>query len=212
MCLPTDRSVLLTDCGLPGIRDIPFGVHMCSFYRTREELAAALVPYFSAGLRNHERCIWITAEPLLAADAAEELRRAGLEVDAAIRSGSLVVRDFSDWYAEGGSLKGSDVVALWIAEEQRALADGYSGLRITGNVTFLSNPEDWEVFMEYEALLHGALYSRRIVTLCTYRRPDCGASEMLDVMRRHSCTLERPDEGWQMITEQPEKGVRTLFR
>lgn len=42
----------LTDCGLPGIKDIPFGVHMCHFYDRCEDLAAALVPYFAAGLRN----------------------------------------------------------------------------------------------------------------------------------------------------------------
>jgi len=30
---------VLTDCGLPGIHQIPYGVHMCNFYRSREELA-----------------------------------------------------------------------------------------------------------------------------------------------------------------------------
>jgi hypothetical protein len=114
----------LTDLGLPGVRSIPYGVHMCSFYRTRSELAAALVPYFAAGLR------------------------------------------------------------------------------ITGNVTFLS-PKDWGVFMEYEALVQRAFHNRRIVTLCTYHLETCGASEVLDVMRRHSCTLDRPDQGWQILTGQP---------
>lgn len=47
----------LTDCGLPGIGEIPYGLHMCHFYETRDQLAAALVPYFAAGLRSGERCI-----------------------------------------------------------------------------------------------------------------------------------------------------------
>jgi hypothetical protein len=199
----TDKGPVLTDCGLPGIRNIPFGVHMCNFYRTRDELSAALVPYFAAGLRNNERCIWIAAEPLPARDAVAELRRAGLEADAAIEEGSLTIRDYCDWYADGASLKGMDVVSLWLAEEQRALAAGYSGLRITGNVTFLHGARDWDLFMEYEALLDVALRGRRIVTLCTYRRPSCGPSDVLDVMRRHNCTLDRPDEGWQMLTALP---------
>jgi two-component system, sensor histidine kinase PdtaS len=67
-----------TECGLPGLATIPYGVHMCHFYETRAELAAALVPYFVAGLRKQERCIWITAQPLDAAAAAAELRDAGL--------------------------------------------------------------------------------------------------------------------------------------
>lgn len=189
----------LTDCGLPGVREIPYGVHMCHFYETREELAAALVPYFAAGLRRRERCLWITAEPLDAASARNELQKAGLDVEAAVREGSLVVRDYSDWYAEAGSLKGDAVVDLWLAEESRALAEGYSGLRITGNVSFVT-PADWPLFMEYEAAIHKALHGRRIVTLCTYHLGRYGAAEVFDVVRRHHCTLEHPDQGWQLIT------------
>jgi hypothetical protein len=199
MSAPREEHRLLTDCGLPGVRDIPFGVHMCNFYRTREELAQALVPYFLAGLRNNERCIWITADPLPALDASAELRKAGLDVDQAIAGRALVVRDFTDWYAEQGRLKGSDVVELWLAEEARALAEGFSGLRITGNVTFL-RPEDWALFMEYEALVDRAFLGRRIITLCTYRLGDCGATDVLEVMQRHSCTLDHPDQGWQILT------------
>jgi hypothetical protein len=189
----------LTDCGLPGIRQIPYGVHMCHFYAGRDDLAVALVPYFAAGLRRNERCIWITAEPLCAADAREELRKAGVDVDAAIAAGALTIRDFSEWYAENENLRGNQVIDLWLAEEARALADGYSGLRITGNVTFL-RPGDWPVFMEYEGLINQAFQGRRIVTLCTYAGKDCGAAEMLEVVQRHNCALERPDEGWQILT------------
>jgi hypothetical protein len=194
-----DKLPNLTDCGLPGIKHIPFGVHMCNFFRTCEELTAALVPYFAAGLRSGERCIWVASDPLPAVEARAEFAKAGVDVDAAISQGSLIVRDYSDWYAEAGTLKGNQVVDLWIAEEQRALADGYSGLRITGNVTFLG-PDDWELFMEYEALVNRSFHGRRIVTLCTYPLVGYGASEVLDVMRRHNCALDRPDEGWQIVT------------
>ena len=198
--LPPD--ITFTDCGLPGIRKVPYGVHMCHFYKGPEDLAEALVPYFTAGLRNRERCLWITAEPLDAEAAKQALRTVGLDADAAISEGSLVVRDFSDWYAEGAKLKGTDVVDLWLEEERKALADGYAGLRITGNVTFLT-PQTWPEFMEYEALLDKAFLGSRIVTLCSYRLGDCDATEVLDVVGRHNCALDRPDEGWQILTARP---------
>ena len=194
-----ERSSHLTECGLLGITQIPYGVHMCNFYKTREELIAALVPFFAAGLRRNERCIWITAAPLHAVDAIAELQKANPDTRAAIANGSLVVRDYDDWYAEAGALKGNQVVDLWLAEEQRALAGGYSGLRITGNVTFLRS-EDWALFMEYEELVNKAFQGRRIVTLCTYHLDSCGAAEVLDVLRRHNGALDRPDEGWQILT------------
>ena len=197
--MTADRNSIFTDCGLPGVRHIPYGVHMCNFYRTREELIGALVPFFAAGLKAGEQCIWITAKPLGAAEAADELSRAGVDVAAEVGRGALVIRDYDDWYAQAGALKGNQVVDLWLDAERRALDAGYRGLRITGNVTFLQ-PRDWEQFMEYEALVDKAFQGRRIVTLCTYSLADCGAPEILDVVARHNCTLERPDRGWQLLT------------
>lgn len=190
---------LLTECGLRGIRQIPYGVHMCHFYERRDDLAAVLVPYFAAGLRARERCMWIAADPLPAAEAVVALREAYPETDAALQRGALIIRDFSEWYVEAGSLKGSDVVQLWLDAERRALDDGYNGLRITGNVTFLT-PQSWSEFMDYEALVDRAFHGSRIVTLCTYRVGASSASDVVDVVHRHSCALDRPDEGWQVLT------------
>jgi hypothetical protein len=59
----------LTDCGLPGVHRIPYGLHACHFYSDRQHLLETLVPYVLAGLRNNERCLWVTAPPLGAEDA-----------------------------------------------------------------------------------------------------------------------------------------------
>ena len=192
----------LTHCGIPGIRQIPYGVHMCQFYERREDLVAALVPYFVAGLRNRERCIWITAEPLDAEEAKRELRKAGLDVDAAERKGALTVRDYADWYAKSGNLKGTEVIEQWLAAEAGALARGYKGLRITGNLGFLTG-RAWPAFMEYEQAVQTAFHGRRIVTICSYRLGDWGAAEILEAAQRHDCALDRPDKGWQLLTRAP---------
>ena len=196
--MPHKSLPSLTDCGLAGIRDIPYGAHMCHFYEGRGDLAALLVPYFAAGLRSNERCIWIAAEPLCAAEVTLELRKAYVDVEAAVRGGALVIRDHSQWYVEAGNLKGTELADLWLAEEQRALADGYYGLRITGNVTFLT-PQTWDAFMEYEEHVNEAFHGRRILALCTYRAAG-NAAGLLDVARRHTCALDQPDEGWQITT------------
>jgi len=195
-------TVHITDCGLPGIRDIPYGVHMCHFYDGREELAAVLVPYFAAGLRNNERCIWITADPLDEAQARLELQKAGFDPQAEERKGSLTIQSHAQWYAGAEGLKGNEIVGLWLAEEGRALADGFNGLRITGNVSFVS-ADAWPVFMEYEATLDSSLHGHRIVTLCSYPLSRSRATDVFDVVHRHHCTLDHPDHGWQILTAEP---------
>src|SRR5687767_2003288 len=98
----------ITRCGLPGIDQIPFGMHACHFYRNREQLIAALVPYFVAGLQANERCIWITAPPLPAPEAVEALRAGWDDVDALIQSGALQILD-DQWCMNSAGLRELDV-------------------------------------------------------------------------------------------------------
>lgn len=188
----------LTDCGLPGIGSVPYGMHACHFYRTRAELVDALVPYFLAGLRRNERCLWITAPPLPANEAMQALHSAWDGMDDAIEAGALRILDFDQWYASSARLKGLDVVKFWLEEEERALAAGYSGLRITGNVTFLK-PGDWPTFMEYERAVTARFDGRRIVALCSYMLPTCTPQQVRDVMDAHPCAFDRPDANWQVL-------------
>jgi len=114
-----------TECGLPGTGPVPYGAHMCHLYRDRDALAETLVPYFTAGLRARERCIWVTSEPLHAADAATALEGSGVDVAAARKCGALQIVDFSQWYLRDGATLGpEEVCALWLAEEREALAAG----------------------------------------------------------------------------------------
>lgn len=182
----------ITRFGLPGIDRVPFGMHACHFYRTREQLVAALVPYFLTGLRGKERCLWITAPPLPAGEALEALRAAWDGVDDALQAGALRVLDFDQWYTNAAGLKGLDVIQLWLNEEMRALAGGYHGLRISGNTSFLK-PDGWPTFMEYEKALTARFNGRRIVALCSYRLAQCDDQQTNAVMHAHHCALHGPD-------------------
>jgi PAS domain S-box-containing protein len=180
-----------TRYGLLGIDRIPFGMHACHFYRNRDELVDALVPYFVAGLKGNERCLWVTASPLPAREAVEALRRAWHGVDDAIQAGALRVLDFDQWYASSSQLKGRDVAQLWLEEEERALAEGYNGLRITGNTSFLK-PDQLSAFMAYEQSVTARFNGRRIVALCSYALEQFDA-QTREVMQAHHCVFERAD-------------------
>jgi two-component system, sensor histidine kinase PdtaS len=196
----------LTICGLRGIGHIPYGIHMCHFYRERQDLVEALVPFFIAGLHSNECCTWITAEPLNRGEAKLELEKAGCDAEAAISSGALTIQDYAEFYLKARGMKSRQVAELWLAEEARALEQGYSGLRITGNASFVM-PETWQDFMDYEEVVHQAFQGRRIVSLCSYDARRVAAAEVGGVMRRHTCALDRPDESWQIIDDhrlQPE--------
>ncbi len=53
-----------TISGIDIIGDIPWGIHFCQFYHTKEDLMDILIPYFKAGLENNEFCLWVISEQL----------------------------------------------------------------------------------------------------------------------------------------------------
>jgi hypothetical protein len=194
----TANSPYFTQCGLPGIDLIPFGMHACHFYDGPEQLAQALAPYFVTGLELNERCLWITAPPLPASEAVKALSAAWPGVEEALRSGALRVLDSDAWYGAAGRPRPQDMVQIWLDEEERALADGRAGLRIAGNISFLE-PEDWPAFMAYEQSVSERFNGRRIVALCSYMLAQCDWRKRREVLRSHHCMLARGEPGWQVV-------------
>jgi hypothetical protein len=90
------------------------------------------------------------------------------------------------------------IVARWFTEEEDALAKGHTGLRITGNTSFVP-PQAWSGLMDYEKLLHGRLRDRRIVTCCSYSRQKCDPVGVLEVIQRHHAALDCTDDRWQVL-------------
>jgi hypothetical protein len=139
------------------------------FYRGRAELEAAIVPFLADGLlRSNERCLWITAPPLEGEDAIAALERSVPDVGDCIRRGQLEIFDYRSWYCRGGSFDAATVVGCWLAEERQALADGYAGLRVTGNMSWLDSAEVVAAFSAYEKTMQECAGGRRITCLCSY--------------------------------------------
>ena len=176
---------------------------MCHFFPTRQELIDGLVPYFEAGIDNNEQCIWLTSSPLPAQDALVEISQSE-KLMRAVRSDQLRVFDAADWYGELESFDAERAIQLWLEKEQRALADGFQGLRITGNTSFVTRAS-WNQLMEYERKLHDRIKDRRIIACCSYLREQCGSVEVLEVVRCHHGSLDRTDDHWDLFLETPKE-------
>jgi len=193
----------VTKFGLPGIGVVPYGLHMCHFFMSRQELVDGLIPYFNAGLENKERCIWIASSPLPADEIRAEIAISP-NLLRGVASGQLTILNSLEWYGEPDTLDSDQVVHRWLEEEQRALGDGFEGLRISGNTTFIPRG-NWSRLMEYENKLHERLKDRCIVSCCSYHREQCGPVDMLEVVRCHHGALDHTDQHWELYMEPPNK-------
>jgi two-component system, sensor histidine kinase PdtaS len=185
----------LSDAGIPGVGRIPYGLHFCHFYHQKQDLIDSLVPFFKAGLENEERCIWVTAPPLPADEALTALTLAFPQAKEAVQAGTIRIMDAQQWYQ---SVACGDVLRRWLAEEEKALAEGFRGLRITGNTSFL-NAESWDAFMKYEHSLNNVMPNRRVIALCSYDLRQCRATDLFEVTRHHQHTLSRSPGSWEIV-------------
>ena len=181
--------------GLPAIGEVPWGTHLCHFYRTREDLVECLIPYFQAGLENNELCLWVTAEPLPAEQARAELSKR--VPDLTRFNEGLQIVDYQDWYRRTGETDPKATVAAWREREAKALERGFSGLRVSGN-TFWLEQDERKAFSAHESQVDEFFSGRRILALCSYSLEKCGSDDLADVVRRHRFALVKEAGRWEV--------------
>ena len=202
-CLPT-MTTKLRHSGIDIIGDVPWGTHFCQFYENQEDLIDILVSYFKTGLENNEFCMWVTSQPLEVEDAKEALRKAVPEIDVYLEKGQLEIISYSHWYVKDGAFDSDRVLNGWIEKLNQALANGYDGLRLTGN-TFWLEKEDWNDFINYEKKVDRVLGNYQMIALCTYNLDRCNATDIIDVVVNHQFALIKKNGKWEQIESSKRK-------
>jgi signal transduction histidine kinase len=188
----------VTPSGVPGVGEVPWGSHFCHFFSTREDLVDTLVPYFKSGLDNNEACLWVTSEPLAAADARAALGAVVPDLEERERRGQLQIIDHHDWYLRANKTDARSVLAGWVERQEASLRQGFRGLRLTGNTHWLRR-DDWAAFVDYESLVNQAFRNYRIVALCSYCFERCTSQDVLDVVKNHQFAVARRQGTWEVI-------------
>ncbi len=125
------------EMGIDVMDAVPWGTHICQFYKTKQDLFDILVPYFKAGLENNEFCIWVTSQPLSEKEAEEAMRKAVPKFAQYLGRGQIEVIPYDEWYLKEGAFNRKEVYIAWIDKLNHALAEGYDGMRVTGNMAWL---------------------------------------------------------------------------
>ena len=195
--MTTDTELLRI--GIPSIRDVAWGTHLCLFFQTTEDLVETLTPYFKAGLEGHEYCLWVVSEPLTKERATTALQQAIPHLDRFLTERSLDIVSAREWYLKGGRLDPRRIIRGWHERLRHATARGYAGIRVSGTAAWLETKTGWKEFVEYEAALNSAMRNREMIVLCSDPLASCGAAEVLDVARTHQLALARRNGAWQAV-------------
>ncbi len=146
------------------------------------------MPYFKAGLENHEVCLWVTGRAFNAEEARSALRTAVPDLDARERDKQIDIANGEEWYGAREKLRPHELVSGLVQREQDALARGYAGLRTNGNCSWVS-PGQWADFLDYEGLVQKVVRGRQMICMCSYCGDQLGAGSHLEVMDRHDLSM-----------------------
>ena len=201
----------LRKTGIKIIGDVPWGTHFCQFYQNKEDLIDILVPYFRVGLEKNEFCMWVTSEPLNEEEIKEAMEKAVPDFDKNLKRGQIEIVQHTEWYFKDGVFNSQSVLNGWIDKLNQAIARGYDGMRITGNATWLGK-RDWRDFANYEEKVNSAIKKYKMIAVCTYPLNECGAYEVIDVVRNHQFAFIKQEGEWGLIENLERKRADEVLR
>jgi PAS domain S-box-containing protein len=194
----------LRNSGINAIGDVPWGTHICQFYRTKEDLLDTLIPYFKTGLKNNEFCLWVISEPLEAEEVKEALRSVIPDLDISLEKGQLEIISYTDWFTTKGIFDSRKVSSLRVEKLNHALGTGYDGMRLSGNTSWLEK-ESWDSFIEFKEQTDTAMGNYQLINLCTYPLDRLNAAEIIDVVVNHQFSLIKREGKWKRMESSKRK-------
>lgn len=142
------------------------GDHLVALYRDEKEIEDYITSYIYAALKQNIRCIYITGDADTTA-VVEQVRALSTEL---ADTGDLLVLDKADTYSKAGKFDPDKLISMIKTMVESAISDGYIGLAITGEISWVLDYEDGEdLIIEYEWKLNEYIFDSYPVTaLCRY--------------------------------------------
>jgi hypothetical protein len=159
-------------------------MHICSFFKGEEQQLSAVAPFVLSGLAGNEKCIYITGrsdrEDLVDAFPKTE------DVQKSVDSGQLEFLSFEQGYLKDGRFDHNRMLKLLRDAEQKALAEGYSGLTVTGEMDWYNTKAPGvDQIMEYESRINYMYPGTTASILCQYDESRFNPGLLMDMVRTH---------------------------
>lgn len=201
-------SSALRSSGVSLLGEIPWGSHICQFYKTEEELLEILVPYFKAGLEANEACILVVSGSLSPDRVKKALQGKIPDLTSYLENGQLEIFPYDKWYLEKGKFDKEKVLKKWLKKLDNALARGFDGLRVSGSTSWLGTKNKAD-FSLYEAKIEAIVEKFKILVLCNYPLANFSGEEIADVINNHQKSIIKKNGKWILVQSDQIKKAQT---
>ena len=191
----------------PAGSDVRHSSHLCLPFETNDEKHAATVTFIHEGLSRGARCLYVGTK-----DDFDTLGRGleelGICTRRASSRGALMYRTVEEVYLYGGVFDPPRALDHTDALIDAALLDGFTGLRITAELTRIPADGEWQKIVWFEAMINERFARRPIASLCRYPRELIPAERVRDVLRTHPVAIVRGESCENPFYQRPEIVLR----
>jgi len=165
------------------------GEHLCSFYESKEEQFQIAFPFILEGLAKNEKCLYIADD-----NSVDEIKAGlllhGIDVEECLKTDQLNIMTANESYLKHGRFILDDMILQIDSFVYRAINEGYSGVRATGEVTWLIRELSFlEEFLEYEKTLNEVFRHKPVKLLCQYNSKKLFGNIILGALITHPRVL-----------------------
>ncbi|MGQ3413446.1 MEDS domain-containing protein [Natrinema sp. LN54] len=164
--------------------------HFALIYEDHATQFETVVPYIREGLKQGERCIYV-ADDNTVDEVRDAMRVRGIDVDAALESGALLIHTEDETYRRSGEFDREAMLEFWEDTLADATADEFTGLRAAAEMTWALEADGTSLdhLCEYEELLNPLYEGEDYTVLCQYNRERFPADVLHDVLKTHPFLL-----------------------
>ena len=113
-------------------------------------------------------------------------------------SNQLQIFSYRDWYLPEGFFNSQCTLDSAMEKCREAVDNGYSGLRLTGNLSWLDD-SDWNSLMEFESILDNSVQDQKLLAVCLYKESKCRKDNIVDVINAHRFVIAKTESAWKLI-------------
>lgn len=161
------------------------GDHMVLLYRNEKEVIEPLTEYIVESLLRNEKCLYISGDTeiqMLIKSIEEQI-----DLDQYISSGQFLMLEKTEAYSKNGEFAPDKMIGLLRELTEEALKSGYTGMSITGELSWVLNYEDgMERIIEYEWKLNDQIFNQvNLSALCRYNMTKFSDEMIINVIQLH---------------------------
>jgi signal transduction histidine kinase len=159
--------------------------HLAVFYDSHEERLDVSLSFLKLGLSKNERCLY-ASDDVSRREILDGLDALGVDVDQVLPDGQLEIVPASELYF-GEEFDPDDVVSTLVDALTETTAQGYDGLRITGEISWLDREDvDIDDLLRYETAFDATAPNFEFSALCQYDLSALSSDQLLGVVQAHS--------------------------